>query len=218
MIVQTMIAKSENLINQIHNHPFNQELRNGSLPTAKFIFYLQQDALYLADYSRALSLTAARLGETSHLQQFSRFALNAIHAEIDLHHQFLNHWKMDETKSEPSPACFMYVNYLLKTASLASVEEAVASLLPCFFIYNEVGKKMQACPVENNPYQAWIDLYSSEDFETSVQFAVGITTELAEKASSFVQDKMIKAFIRATSLEWSFWQSAYLLEKWPLEC
>jgi hypothetical protein len=46
---------------KIYQHPFNQELAQGTLALEKFIFYLNQDALYLADFSKTLALTATRL-------------------------------------------------------------------------------------------------------------------------------------------------------------
>jgi len=39
----------------IIQHPFNEELAQGTLPREKFAFYMQQDALYLADFARALA-------------------------------------------------------------------------------------------------------------------------------------------------------------------
>lgn len=222
MIFNSMVGESSLIIEKIHVHPFNQELAQGTLPSEKFIFYLMQDGLYLADFSRALALTAARLPNNNHVQQFIQFSLGAIEAERLLHLDYLKDY---QSKAErcmglmiaQSPSCFMYTNYILKMASLATVEEAVSSLLPCFFIYNEVGKKMVSNQVPNNPYSDWIALYSSEAFEQSVSEAISITNELALNVSERMQKKMIAAFIRSTQLEWLFWDSAYSQETWRVE-
>lgn len=214
MIVQKMIHTSQTLIQQIHTQPFNRELAEGSLPKQKFLFYLVQDALYLADYSRALALTAARLPNTTHVQTFIQFALAAIKDERDLHNHYLSKYPITRTTQEQNPACFMYTNYLLRMASLASVEEAVASLLPCFYIYHVVGKKMVSEQVLNNPYQDWISLYSSPEFEASVILAMEITNALGNQAHTVQKEAMIKAFFRAAQLEAAFWQAAYAEEQW----
>jgi thiaminase (transcriptional activator TenA) len=219
MIFNQMHAAIQTSIGKIHTHPFNQELSQGTLPLDKFIFYLMQDALYLADFSRALALTAARLTNNAHMQQFMEFAVDAIKAERELHVHYLNQYpsiaQTTRTKSaEPHPSCFMYTNYLLRMATLASVEEAVSSLLPCFFVYNEVGKKMLPALQPHNPYHDRIALYSGESFELSVNAAIEVTNELAEKASVLTQQKMQAAFKRATQLEWMFWEAAYSQEQW----
>lgn len=222
MIFDHMVDSVKTIIEKIHFHHFNQELAQGTLPEDKFIFYLMQDALYLADFSRALALTAAKLQNNQHMQQFIGFAFEAVKAERDLHLGYINKYKSKNSKEtsliiEQSPSCFMYTNYILKMASIASVEEAVSSLLPCFFIYNEVGKKMASNNLANNPYYDWIALYSGESFEISVRSAINITNELALNASQLTHKKMITAFARSTQLEWLFWESAYCQETWLVE-
>lgn len=214
MIVTHMQEAISEILECIHHHPFNLELAKGTLPQATFVFYLIQDALYLAEFSRALSLTAARLPSNSHSQQFSRFALDAIQAERQLHSEYLHKYQENEVESEQSPACFMYVNYLLRTANLASVEEAAASLLPCFLIYNEVGKKMLSHNHSAHPYHDWIALYAGAEFEASVNAAIDIVNDLGQQASTGTAEKMVKAFVRASELEWAFWESAYNKTDW----
>jgi thiaminase/transcriptional activator TenA len=176
---------------------------------------LQQDALYLADFSRALALTAARLTCNEQAHQFLQFSIEAISAEQDLHLTYLKKNQSSLNLSiEQSPACFMYTNYLLRMASIASVEEAVASLLPCFWVYRELGKKIAKITIANNPYENWIKLYSGEQFESSVESAINVTNALSNVASEELKRKMISAFVRSTQLEWHFWESAYNQETW----
>jgi thiaminase/transcriptional activator TenA len=215
VIFEKMCASVNSLMTKIFDQPFNQELSKGILPKEKFIHYLQQDALYLADYSRALALTASRLTCNEQAHQFMQFALGAIRAEQDLHLGYLKKYQSPLMLSmEQNPACFMYTNYLLRMASTASVEEAVASLLPCFWVYREVGKKILNDKSLNNPYENWIELYSGEQFDSSVKLAIDITNALSDVASNEIKRKMISAFVRSTQLEWHFWESAYSQEKW----
>ena len=108
----------------------------------------------------------------------------------------------------------MYTNYILKMASLASVEEAVACLLPCFWVYRDVGQKIASTTTKNNPYQDWITLYASEPFNQSVEAIIRITNELGSTASKTIQDKMCTAFVQSTQLEWLFWDGAYHQKSW----
>jgi len=218
MIFNEMETSVDSMMIKIHNQSFNQELSNGSLAKEKFIHYLIQDALYLADFSRALALTGARLTDNRQTQQFIHFAMGSIQAERDLHATYLKNLSSQIiANAEQTPACFMYTNYLFKTAIMATVEEAADSLLPCFWIYREVGKNILSAQIHSfNPYQNWITLYAGEEFHTSVEVAITIINQLGEHASSNIKSKMISAFIRSTQLEWMFWESAYCQESWPL--
>jgi thiaminase/transcriptional activator TenA len=218
MLFKQMRDTVDSIMHAIHHHPFNLELAAGILPTNKFVFYLEQDALYLRDYSRALALTGARLPDYAHAEQFLQFSLTSLHAEKALHEDYLNQYQRYESqKIEMNSTCFMYTHFLLSTASFASVEEASASLLPCFWVYREVGKKMlENARLENNPYQTWIKLYSSEEFDFSVEKAIQIVNQLAEKTSVIMREKMLAAFVKATQLEWMFWDAAYHLETWKI--
>lgn len=198
------------IIHDIHAHPFNQSLANGTLPQATFKHYIEQDALYLADFSKALAITAGRLSNTQHARAFLHFALSAIQAEQDMHQGYLGNIQA----KRQSPACFMYTNYLLKTASLACVEEAVACLLPCFWVYREVGKAIAAHSTPNNPYSDWINLYSSQAFDQSVETMIHITNTLGLSASKTTQDNMHTAFVQSTQLEWLFWDGAFHQTNW----
>lgn len=215
MIFDHMLGSIKSILKATHDHPFNQMLANGTLPEDVFAFYIMQDALYLADFSRALALTAAKLPNQKHMQQFIVFALNAISSERDLHASYIKRLAVSPLK-EQSPTGFMYSNYLLKMTSLNSVEEAVSSLLPCFYIYNEVGKKMLATLKPDNPYCDWISLYAGELFEASVNTAINITNELGVLTSTRTREKMTQAFVRSAELEWRFWDTAYQKEEWQV--
>jgi len=214
MIFDTMTHAATDIMTAIYNHPFNRELAQGILPQEKFIFYLTQDALYLADFAKALSLAAAKLTNSNHSQQLMQFSLDALQTERMLHVDYLQKHATLSVTAEQSPACFMYTNYLLKMASTAAAEEAVSSLLPCFWVYREVGKHIAKTQTRENPYQEWITLYASEQFDAAVNSVIAITNNLSLSANDLLKEKMINAFVKSTQLEWLFWQGAYQQEQW----
>ncbi len=207
MIFKTMIHLVDPLVQRILTHPFNQTLAEGTLSQQTFIYYLQQDALFLNDFSKALALVAARLPApfSGHIL---KFAVGAVEAEQQLHRNYLKAKTLTHP-IEKNTACFMYTNYILKTSSLGSVEEAVASLVPCFWIYHIVGEHIAASQATPNPFHAWIDTYSSESFQHVVSRVIEMMNVLAESASDKTQHDMLSAFKCATELEWLFWDEAY---------
>lgn len=217
MIFDDMRATVAELMPKIYDLPFNQELAKGTLAQEKFIFYLSQDALYLADFSKALALTATRLPHAHQSELFIQFAMNAIKAERELQVKTLKKYSSLVNKvHEQSPFCFMYTNYLLRMANSAPVEEAVASLSPCFWVYQQVGQQAFAKKTLNNPYQEWIDLYASPEFSQSVSLIITTLNELAHNTTTHGKENMLTAFKRATQLEWHFWHDAYLQELWKI--
>jgi thiaminase/transcriptional activator TenA len=193
--------------------PFNQELMKGTLKKDRFMFYVQQDSLYLIDYCRVLATISTKLDDTERILQFLKFAEDSILVEKAMHEKFLAEYK-GEKKNQKSPACFAYTNFLLSTVTFRSREEAMASILPCFWIYREVGDYIYSHASINNPYQEWIDTYTAEEFRKATDLAIEATDEMADHASVIIRSKMQDVFVLSTRLEYIFWESAYKKEKW----
>jgi thiaminase/transcriptional activator TenA len=199
--------------------PFNRELAAGTLPRETFQFYMLQDSLYLDGYSRALSLLSARSPETDMMLEFAQAAQVALVVERSLHESVFREYGLGQSvvdAAEPSPTCLGYVNFLIATAHQASVEEAVAAVLPCFWVYQEVGNVIHERAAAGNPYRAWIDAYASEEFAAAVRRVIAITDRLALHASPKAVAGMTRAFMRSVQYEWMFWDSAYARETWPV--
>src|SRR5207247_790027 len=75
-------------------HPFVRGLMDGSLPRESFEFYAVQDALYLREFARALSLVAARASEDSWIIMFNEHAAGALKVERALHESFFKEFGM----------------------------------------------------------------------------------------------------------------------------
>lgn len=203
---------------RILDHPFNRELTHGTLPQEKFQFYIKQDALYLMDFAKALSLLAAKSNTADDIVQFIKFAEGAIVAERGLHEFYFSLYNTS-LDVRYAPACFAYTNYMLASAALRSYEEGVAALLPCFWIYREVGQHIYShvSPQPHyaqHPYKNWIDMYASEEYGALVSQMLRITDRVANTAAAHTRERMKDAFVYSARLEWLFWDSAYRLEQW----
>jgi thiaminase/transcriptional activator TenA len=199
--------------------PFNEALAAGTLPAERFQHYIIQDAHYLIAFGRALAIAAAKADDTDGIVQFSEAAKVAIIVERALHADYFRQFGVtadDFARAPLSPACHHYSSYLLATAWAEPYPVALAALLPCFWIYAEVGRDIHGRAAEPNPYRAWIDTYAGEDFHAAVRGVIATTDRLAAKASPETQSAMHVAFTRATQLEWMFWDSAWNLGDWPV--
>ena len=203
----------ESIYKPILEHPFNQELAQGTLAKERFQFYIKQDSLYLLDFARALAIAASRTTDPNDLVLLLDFSKGAIIAERGLHEFYFDFYgiKLDVEKA---PGCFTYTNFLISITKHGSYEESLAALLPCFWIYQEVGLHIHKNSVVENPYQKWVDMYSGEEFQNVVKNAIGLTDRIAKDVNDKQLQKMKEAFIKSTQLEWLFWDSAYRMENW----
>lgn len=202
------------IYNTILKMPFISELMDGTLPIEKFQFYMAQDSHYLEHFGRSLSIIASRIQDITDTLAFIQFAEGAIVVESALHESYFKEFNLT-SKGVMQPTCHHYVHTLKSTATLANIEVAVAAVLPCFWIYSEIGificKNQKSL---NNPYQKWIDTYAGDDFDVLAKRAIEITNRLASNCTEAQQDLMTDAFMTSSHLEFQFWDAAYNLKTW----
>ena len=203
----------------IHALPFNTELAAGTLSQDRFQGYIIQDALYLAEYARVLAMAGARGPDAATMRTFAESALEAVAVEQILHERYLTAFGIepsDLARAEASPDCLGYTSFLLATAYHEPWEVLVAALLPCFWLYWDVGNTIARTAGQDNPYRDWIDTYADEGFGAAVRAVIAITDQAAAGASETVRARMTTAFVRSCQYEWLFWDSAYQRRGWPV--
>ena len=146
---------------KIINCDFNKELAKGTLNKKSFEVYMQQDSLYLIDFAKSLAITATKSQNIKHFSQLLHLADGALIAERELHNYYFKEFNI-QSISVKNNACLAYTNFLLASAYADSYEESLAALLPCFYIYREVGNSIKKQASSKNPYSMWINTYSNK--------------------------------------------------------
>jgi thiaminase (transcriptional activator TenA) len=199
----------------IENHPFNQELKTGALPSDKFLYYSRQDRIYLQAFAKALAVLATRLEDSKDAKPVLQAAIDCLDEGQSAHAKTSTAEAGGVGEPEEiGPANFAYTHFLLSTAAYKSREQLAAALLPCFWIYLKLAKALVPAVSEMNPYKPWVDTYSSHKYESAVQAMVSLVDRLAEKVTAPERQQMLRAFITASRLEWYFWEDAYQMQKW----
>ena len=202
------------IYNEILAHPFLRGLTDGTLTEERFRFYVLQDAFYLREYARALSLAGVRSRDESALVMFNEHSAGAITVERSLHEGFLKDLGVTQEETDrtaPTPTTLAYTSYLLKTASLSDYPEVLGAVLPCYWIYWEVGKALLEHGSPDPMYQKWIDTYGGEEFGTLVEAVL-----VCEDLNSSQRARIKEAFVTTSRYEWMFWNAAWKLEGWPV--
>jgi len=200
-------------------HPFLAGLTDGSLPQDAFAYYVVQDVLYLQQYARALAAVAGRAPDSAGTETFARHAAGIVNVERQLHDTLLASLGIDPASvatAQAAPTTLAYTSYLLAATQGGSYAEGVGAVLPCYWIYWEVGKELQRRGSPDPRYQQWIDTYSGEEFAGEVREVLAIADELGPGLAP-AERELVGRHFRATSrYEWMFWDMGYRQERWPV--
>ena len=215
---QQLWAEVQPIYQAILAHPYIKGLGDGSLPLACFKYYIIQDSLYLFEYARAMSVVAAKAPGQDNLMMFNEHALAALQGEQALHESFfpaLNLTQAQVMASPLAPSNLSYINFLKSTSYESNFPEGLAAVLPCYWVYAQVGAVLIKQGSPNPMYQKWIDTYGGDAFQKTVAQVIALTDKVAEVATAQERDSMSDNFYRATSYEWQFWDMAWRQEVWP---
>ena len=203
----------------ILRHPFVAGLTDGSLPRESFQFYAVQDALYLRDFARALSIAAARAPQDDWIIMFNEHAAGALKVERALHEGFFAELGLSPeavAATPPAPTNLAYTSYLLAVAYAAPFHENMAALLPCYWIYWEVGKELERRGSPDRLYTRWIGTYASGEFGALVEAVLAATNAMAARVGEPERDAMRRHFLATSRYEWMFWDMGWRREAWPV--
>lgn len=199
------------------NHPFVVGIVRGNLPLETFKYYILQDIYYLKHFGKVHALAAAQAEDFRITSLLAQKASQTAEAELTVHKEHakaLNITEKDTAQFKPAPTAYAYTSHLYRAALSGSLAETVAALLPCYWLYADIGRKYQDAKPEEPIYQNWIKTYASEWFHTSTQEQIDLLDRLAEDASDREREKMKEQFVIAKEYELAFWEMAYTKEGW----
>lgn len=209
---------------------FIKELLAGTLSREHFGYYLAQDALYLGAYSRVLA-HASTLAPTEEEQRFwAQGAQNCLAVELELHKVWL---AKNPHEHLMGPVTKHYVDHLAAAAFSGSYGEVVAAVLPCYWLYAEVGRVLHAQFVAAekeisdgvgtvaldaagsgregaHPYGEWLATYADEEFAEATRTAVEIADAAARRGSERERQRMRAAFAHSAQFEVDFFDAPRL--------
>ena len=106
-----------------------------------------------------------------------------------------------------------YTHHLLRTTTSAPLAEAVASCVPCFLVYKELGDQMKDRCAPDNPYNDWIRSYRSPKFVAATFSIIEKLNELASKTNCPQSlEKINASFLSSLMHELYFFDTAHTME------
>lgn len=216
---RTLWAEIAPIYDGIIAHPFIAGLADGSLPGDVFAGYVAQDVHYLRAYARALAIVAAKAPTLSATALFARHAAEVFDVELQLHGELLPALGLSASDLEAvpvSPTTQAYTSYLLATAHAGGFADGLAAVLPCYWIYAEVGAALAERGSVDPRYQQWIDSYGGDEFAATVAEVLELADRTGPGLAATDEAAARGHFVTTSRYEWMFFDAAYRREAWPV--
>jgi len=202
------------------NHPFVQGIVNGDLPLETFKNYIMQDIYYLKHYGKVHAFAAAQADDFHVSASLAEKAKNTAEAELTVHKEHAEILKItdEEVKNfKPAPTAYAYTSHLYRAALSGNLAQIVAAMLPCYWLYADIGTTYKDAKPGKKIYQNWLNMYASDWFQESTQEMIDLLDQLADKSSETEKEKIKEQFIIAKEYELAFWEMSYTFETWLSE-
>ncbi|TQF73307.1 transcriptional regulator [Rhodococcus spelaei] len=180
-------------------HPTVAGIARGDLDPATFRGWLEQDYLYLLDYTRVFARLAWQAPD-GHLGYLVDLAHSTLHEELSLHRELSEPFGAQFDSAVKSPQCEAYTDFLLDAAS--DYGRGLAALLPCMWGYSELGKALAVNPPADPRYRRWVDTYADPAFAELADRCAAMLDEAAPDPAVAEQ-----AFMAAMRHELAFWDA-----------
>lgn len=202
----------------ILEHPFLKELAAGTLPRPIFRYYVQQDWLYLQEFTRTAALIAARCPEVEAMKFLLGWVEPLVTMEYHFHKRHARDLDLDfdHITWTMNAANWAYTRHMLAAASLGSSLEALAALLPCPCVYAHVGSVLMAARPADPLYADWIAFYGPGRVAERIRPLEALCDRLAEQATPAERERAVWNYVVSSRYEWLFWDAAYRQEDWPV--
>ncbi|MFF2029824.1 bifunctional hydroxymethylpyrimidine kinase/phosphomethylpyrimidine kinase [Arthrobacter sp. NPDC058192] len=199
-------------LDAIYALDFIRRLADGTLAEHEFAYYLAQDAIYLNGYSRVLARAAAIAPTEAEQLFWARSAQTCLEVESELHRSWLS---TRPAAAALGPVTKSYVDHLLAASVSGSYATLVAAVLPCFWLYAEVGSTLHREFLANgapgtHPYAGWLRTYADEEFAAATRQAIAYTDAAARQASAGERKAMALAFRQSSRYEVDFFDAPRL--------
>ncbi|WP_130858786.1 thiaminase II [Gracilibacillus phocaeensis] len=201
-------------------HPFVQGIVKGDLPLETFKFYILQDIYYLKHYGKIHAIAASQADDfklTALLADKARFTAEAELTVHKQHAEILHITQEDIDNFKPAPTAYAYTSHLYRATMSGNLAHSVAAILPCYWLYADIGKANESATPEPEIYRNWINMYASDWFQDATNEMIDLLNRLVETMNDHEKEKVKEQFIIAKEYELLFWEMSYNRESWLSE-
>ena len=221
-VTHDLKSKYAGLWKSATDHPFINEMGDGSLPAEKFRRYFLQDYVFVNDLVKMAGVAVSKAPDLTLARPIEEF-LNAILGAEDA--LFLDAFdtlgipESEYRKVETLPTTAALGNFLVRLAYEGSFREICAAMYVTEGVYLDWGERLKqvgAAPEKSGGelgrfYKGWIDLHDDAALGPIVRFLGSVV----DGASGSELARIETINVRALRYEVAFWEMAYRGEQWP---
>jgi thiaminase/transcriptional activator TenA len=221
-ITSQLKADHADLWRKAVEHPFINELGDGSLDADKFRRYFLQDYVFINDLVNMAGIAVSRAPELTLARPIEEFLHAILGAEDALFIDAFKTLGIPEREFryvEALPTTAAFGNFLVRLAYEGSFAEICCAMFVTEGVYLDWGERLRnlgADPAASGAelgkfYQRWIDLHMEAALGDIVRFLGGIVDGASENEMRGLK----RVFQRALRYEVAFWEMSYRGEQWP---
>ena len=185
--------ESKSIVEKIKHHNFIQQMMEGTLNEDIFKEYILQDIMYCDIFNSCMKNLGEKLDVEEYKNKLIEFSQSK--SSIAMREMYKNKYGLIPNIPK-NKTCGKYTNLILECVNKFSIQEGLASMLACYWVYFDVGNYIHEKQKtnDNNIYQNWINNYGNPNYGKKVESYKNICDYYSNLNPDKI-DKMKKIFI-----------------------
>lgn len=201
-----------------------QEILHGTLSLEKFRFQIQQNYLYLMDYTRCWAAGLSKCETFREMEAWYSILKNTMESTLMTNRSF---WprqlglSIEEMESlNKAEGKRSYTSFQLMTAHEGDLAETMMALFPCNILYRYFAEDLldQCSLDQDNMFYRWLAYYAGDEYVAKTETEIALVNELCNGKSRKETSRLLEIFAVSCNYEILQWCDMYHnMTTWPLE-
>ncbi|MGB7292404.1 MAG: hypothetical protein WBD99_09545 [Thermodesulfobacteriota bacterium] len=200
-----LLKKAEKEWKKMISHPFLIQVGNGTIKREIFDFWLTQDYIFVREAIRFLGALQVKSPDYE-ISLVLADSFVALKNELKMFERYKSGLS---SRLVPTNVCRSYVDFLVSTALTKGFEESFAALWCAEKAYFDSWSSVKRLSKKNNPYKAFIDRWTGDEFKKYVSWIEKTLNRLLKGIPERQLRSVEKAFLITANYESQFWDMAY---------
>lgn len=200
-------------VEALKKHAFITGLMDGTLSPDAFLWYLRQNLHYLAGFEKSLLTLSARLPGKDDREQLLLWARETA-GTAEWTRSLIKEFSVSEEDGRFSSlrrTAALYIGWEKEASEKLPLSAAWAALLPCFWVYGELGKFVAEHRRPDSRYAPWLAAYGDPAYDATVARATALADRLSQQETG-KRREAVDAFLKSVNFEIALWDAAVALE------
>lgn len=185
------------------DHPWFTALERGELTMESFVKFQAEDAPFIPFLHQTIALALAKAPVGSPWARSAATLLSEVFVanELETKREILESLGVRDVRFDRwalSPRREAYANHLIRIALEGTASEVAASLLPCTFFTQIVGRRFESVDIKGPPaFKRWAQIYADKQMYNMLWAHVEMM-EVGARTSATARDELVRVFVRST--------------------